>query len=268
MVLSTALVQKPAYIAIDEPESHLHPSLQIEFLTTLASYAKHGVLFSTHSVGLARSTAEKIYAVQKIAAGNSMVREFDGSKNLVELLGNLSYSTISPLGYSKLLLVEGATEIKVFQQFLRKLGSEKDITMVPLGGTQLIRDGVEIELTELIRLVGDSNLVSVIIDSERADENDPIEKSRQAFLDLCKKLGISTHATKFRATENYFSDIAVKSALGQNFCALDSYAKLSDSKNGWAKADNWRIASKENLDDFLKTDLGEFLKSVCDHHIE
>lgn len=50
VVLGNALVRGADFIAIDEPETHLHPSLQLDFLTTLASYATRGVLYGTHSI--------------------------------------------------------------------------------------------------------------------------------------------------------------------------------------------------------------------------
>ena len=60
MVLASAAFRRPSYILIDEPEMGLHPSLQLDFLTTLGSYATEGVIFSTHSLGLARASAERI----------------------------------------------------------------------------------------------------------------------------------------------------------------------------------------------------------------
>lgn len=42
MVLANAATRQPAFILIDEPELNLHPSLQLDFLTTLGSYAKRG----------------------------------------------------------------------------------------------------------------------------------------------------------------------------------------------------------------------------------
>ena len=65
IVLAAALVQNPPYILIDEPELSLHPALQLKFLATLGMYARKGILYSTHSIGLARSSATRIYAVKK-----------------------------------------------------------------------------------------------------------------------------------------------------------------------------------------------------------
>ena len=50
LVLVNAAIRSPSYILIDEPELNLHPSLQVDFLTTLASYAQYGVLFATHEI--------------------------------------------------------------------------------------------------------------------------------------------------------------------------------------------------------------------------
>ncbi len=74
LVLATVAVRQQDFIFIDEPETSLHPSLQIDFLTTLGSYANQGVLFGTHSIGLARAIGQQIYAVKRIRQGESQVR--------------------------------------------------------------------------------------------------------------------------------------------------------------------------------------------------
>lgn len=58
-------VANPIFILIDEPELNLHPSLQLDFLTSLASFSSTGIVFGTHSIGLARSSSERIYSVFK-----------------------------------------------------------------------------------------------------------------------------------------------------------------------------------------------------------
>lgn len=66
LVLANAVTKQPSYILIDEPELNLHPSLQLDFLTTLASYAREGILFGTHSIGLARAAFVEICRRAKI----------------------------------------------------------------------------------------------------------------------------------------------------------------------------------------------------------
>jgi len=167
LVLVNAAIRRPAFILIDEPELNLHPSLQLDFLTTLASYADEGVYFATHSYGLARASAERVYALSRIAQGESDVRPLESVNRLSEFLGELSFAGYRDMGFEKILLVEGPTEVKTIQQFLRLLGKDHKVVLLPLGGSSMINDRRGTELEEVKRI---SENVSALIDSERAAE--------------------------------------------------------------------------------------------------
>jgi hypothetical protein len=98
LVLVNAAVARPAYILIDEPELNLHPSLQLDFLTAVGKYAEHGLLFATHSIGLVRSAADRIYTVRREAEKGSRVTLYEATANLPEFLGALSYSQAHAVG--------------------------------------------------------------------------------------------------------------------------------------------------------------------------
>lgn len=261
ITLSNALVRKPSFIFIDEPESHLHPSLQVDFLTTLAGYATNGIAFSTHSIGLARSVADRTYAITRQNEISSCAI-FEKQAHLAELLGNLSYSGYYPAENGYILLVEGTTEVKTFQVLLRKLKKDHAFVILPLGGKSLIRENTDVEINEVVRIAGGANKVFAIIDSERQEKTADLDKEHKAFKLTCEKLGISLLITERRATENYFSDDAIKKSLGVNFSSLAEYGLLKDSKNGWSKTDNWRIAANETDEFFLSHDLGVFIAGL------
>jgi ABC-type cobalamin/Fe3+-siderophores transport system ATPase subunit len=261
ITLATALVKKPSFILIDEPESHLHPSLQVDFLTTLASYAEYGIAFSTHSIGLARSLADRIYAVIK-RENKSQCIVYEKQAHLAELLGNLSYSGYFPSENAYVLLVEGSTEVKVFQVLLRKLKKDHSFVILPLGGSQLIGENRANEIAEVIRIAGGADKVYAVVDSEQAGADAPLAKERAAFKDTCNKLGIKCLITSRRATENYFSQNAIQNALGKSYTALSEYELLKNSQNGWAKSDNWKIAAAESDLFFNSHDLGKFLAEL------
>src|SRR5258706_10963502 len=103
----------------------------------------------------------------------------------------MSYSSFADLGHDRLLLVEGVTEIKAVQQFLRILGKDHTTVVLPLGGSAMIRAGVEGELAELRRI---SRNVSVLIDSERTSETASLPNDRAAFLRDCLALGFRAQA--------------------------------------------------------------------------
>jgi ABC-type cobalamin/Fe3+-siderophores transport system ATPase subunit len=258
LVLGTAAIRVPTFVLIDEPELNLHPSLQLSFLTTLASYSQRGVLFSTHSIGLARAMADRVYAVKRIEQGESEVRLLEGVPRYTEFLGELSFNGYQELGFDEVLLVEGPTEVRTIQQFLRMLKKDHKIVLLQLGGRSMINGSREQELQELTRV---SKNILALIDSERAAAGEPLEKPRQAFVEICQKIGIKCCVLERRATENYLSDEAIKRIKGSGFKALGPHEKLSPPNN-WGKSENWKIAGQMNLSDLKGTDLLAFLESL------
>jgi hypothetical protein len=256
LVFANAAVRTPSYILIDEPELNLHPSLQLDFLTTLASYARQGIMFATHNIGLARASADRIYALRKIAEGECQVTDFEGMQSLSEFLGELSFSGYRELGFDKVLLVEGSTEVKTVQQLLRLYKKDHIIVLLPLGGSQMINAGREFELQEIKRI---SPKVSALIDSERIAAPNPLAAGRGAFVEVCAKVGIPCHVLERRAIENYLTDSAVKKVKGEKYRSLKPYEKLGDVSPAWGKAENWRIAREMSEADLANTDLAAFL---------
>ncbi|MBD1937564.1 ATP-binding protein [Microcoleus sp. FACHB-68] len=259
LVLANAAIKEPSYILIDEPELNLHPSLQLDFLTTLGQYASQGVFFATHSIGLARASAERIYTVRK-GDESSKVIKYETSPSLVEFLGELSFSTYREFGFDKVLMVEGRTDIKTMQQFLRKYGKDHEILILSLGGSSFITPESESELEEVKRI---SDNIFVLIDSEKESLDETLEPKRQAFVEMCEQIGITCHVLERRATENYFTDRAIKKVKGEKYGALAHYEKLENAPHGWKKAENWRIAQEMSKEELEATDLGKFIKALC-----
>jgi ABC-type cobalamin/Fe3+-siderophores transport system ATPase subunit len=259
LAFTSAAVRNPSYVLIDEPEINLHPSLQRDFLISLASYGTKGVVFSTHSIGLARSIADSLYSVRRIHEGESVIRLYEETPNLGEFLGSLNFSGYQELGFNKVLLVEGPSEIRTIEHFLRLLGLNHQIVMLPLGGASMINPKAGPQLEELKRIT--TNIVA-LVDSERTALGAPLDSDHVGFEAACKTSEIRLHILDRRATENYFTDAAVKGALGGSYSALGPYERLSDSSRPWAKENNWRIAREMSLDDLKGTDLGTFLESL------
>src|SRR5262249_9844386 len=255
-VLLNVLVRRPSFLFIDEPELNLHASLQLDFLQTLARYTDYGVLFATHSMGLARTAADTIYTLTKPVGGASTMRPYGADRELVTLLGQLSFDRRPDLGFSKVLLVEGKSELRALAQFLRFYRKEHEVLMLPLHGDEMIRGDVQNELSDLLRIGGN---VQYLIDSERGAAGGPLGENRQALVDLCQKLGINGHVLDRRALENYFTDAAVKRAFGSSASVLGSFDKKGTSQN-WPKTNNWRAALEMSKSDIDGTDRGQFLE--------
>lgn len=260
IVFACAAIKKPDYIFIDEPELSLHPSLQIDFLTSLASYVTKGVVFATHSIGLARSIGDRIFSLQKKDSG-VICKPFEQTPNYAEFLGEMSFSSFKELGFESILLVEGVTDVKTIQQFLRLLGKDHKVIVLPLGGDQLAKGNVELELAELVRITSPGN-IAALVDSERSSAGAAPISARTLFEQSCKKLGFKVQLTQLRAIENYLSDRAIKEEFGPSFSALNPYQPLKAASNPWDKKESWRVARRMKWPEIDSTDVGQFLASL------
>jgi energy-coupling factor transporter ATP-binding protein EcfA2 len=258
LVFGNAAFRKPDYIFIDEPELNLHPSLQVDFLTSLASYASEGIIFATHSLGLARTLGDRLYSLKRETDGINC-KLFEQTPNYAEFVGELSFSSFKELGYSQILLVEGVSHVRTIQQFLRKINKDHQVVILPLGGDQLAKADMEIELAELKRITSN---VAVLVDSERVSADTEPAARRKSFEESCHRLGFKVCLTKLRATENYLSDRAIKLVKGDKYNALSQYQKLEESQQPWAKHENWRIAREMSWTEIETTDIGIFLASL------
>jgi predicted ATPase len=252
-----AAARKPSFLLIDEPELHLHPALQSDFLTSLTSYtSSESVLFATHSLGLARTVGDHIFAFQR-EDERIRVQPFDQTAGFAEFLGEMSFAGYRELGFKTVLLVEGRTDVKAVQQILRMLDKDHSVIVLPLGGSAMITDSAESEMAELLRLGAE---VFVLVDSEREAADAPLSRERADFLTMCARLGFQAHATERRALENYLTDAAIKAVKGQKYSALAPFATLG--ARDWAKPENWRIVREMRWEDLENTDVGLFLSRL------
>lgn len=116
----------------------------------------------------------------------------------------------------------------------------------------------EVELDEVLRITTN---VAAVIDSERPSAGAQLEPKRQALVDLFNRRRLKLHVLERRATENYFTDVAVKQTFGASFRALAPFEKLSDANPHWGKGQNWQLASA-SAEAIYNTDLGRFLMTL------
>jgi len=67
--------------------------------------------------------------------------------------------------------------------------------------------------------------------------------------DLFNRKGLKLHVLERRATENYFTDVAVKQTFGASFRALAPF-EMSDANPHWgkkAKTGNWRLRQQRQF---------------------
>jgi hypothetical protein len=258
LTLVSVAIRRPSIVLIDEPELNLHPSRQVDLLQALTSLTGAGaIVFATHSMGLARSVAEKIYTVLrgKGKAFSEMKVLGDPSTGL-ELVGEMSYSLQAAVGVEGILFAEGVTDVMPLRRFLRLYGKEHRVLVIPMRGGADLHANRQQDWEELRRL---QVKIFALIDSERKSAGAPLDQRRQDFLAMMSSLGYAAKALDRRAIENYFPDHAISMAFPGS-SALGEYDKPKGGN--WAKADNWQIAEYVTKADLDGTDLGEWLEAL------
>jgi ABC-type cobalamin/Fe3+-siderophores transport system ATPase subunit len=261
-VLANALFKKPAYILIDEPENGLHPRLQQTFIRALAAKSTRGLIAASHSIGLARSTADMIYTVAKEENGIT-VRAFGESHrydpSITDTLHELGYAQFVEMGGDCILLVEGQTDIKAFREILRKFNVEQNFIIWHLGGSGFLDSGdVTHELMEVKRL--NPKKVAVIFDSECTAANAPLAKKFQDFKDTAEKLGYLVFPTDLHSTENYISQSALNAVYPTSgYRALTPFEDFKTVQPRWGKKNNWKLFREMSRAEIEATGLGKFI---------
>jgi hypothetical protein len=126
LALVNPLFKSPSFILIDEPENSLHPKMQETFIRALASKSRLGLVAASHSIGLARSAADRIYSLEREGEGLTLKPFGESHKPTVaQSLHELGYSQFLDIGGNNILLVEGRTDIKALREILRKFGIEQ-----------------------------------------------------------------------------------------------------------------------------------------------
>ena len=241
---------------IDEPETSLHASLQQALMKLISDNTNGPVIFTTHSVGLARAVADKIISIKQ-ENGISFARDFASARNPLELIGEITFSAWRDVGCKGVLFVEGPNDTRICREWMRLLGKGQEWVILPIGGSTTI-DALGCEaIAQIINLYPN---VAVMIDSERAALDEPLEAKRQEFLDGCIRVGIKCLATSRRSTDTYLSQISIEKAFGSNAKALGHYEKLAD--HGWSKKHGYKAAQLMELGEIENTDVGMFLLSL------
>lgn len=261
IVAANVLVKSPSILLIDEPELNLHASLQGQFLALLARYVAGPVIFSTHSLGLARSAADRLLVVAGDDFGRARASDYLATPSLSSILGELGYGGLNDLAYKAVLLVEGVADVRLFQELLSKFGVRHEVVIVPLGGDDLANGRRDIELAELKRL---SELIFAVVDSEKTSPQASVAPRRLAFQRNCHAQGIECHVLERRAIENYLDQDVARHVLNvPHAVAFGEFDKCGPDWS-WSKEKNWRIMERMSLPSIEGTDLASFARKVAE----
>ena len=226
-------------ICIDEPEIHMHPKLQREFLEYLLENTDNQYFIATHSSAFI-NTKNKDVSVFKVSQNKegftecSFVSRMDELASLVDSLGCKASDIIQS---NCVIWVEGPSDRIYLNYWIHGIDPELtegiDYSIMFYGGRLLKHltgenDSSDESFINLLRINKNS---FVVIDSDRGKENDEISPTKKR---IQKEFGNNCWITDGREIENYLNhsqymtvakemdqSFVIKSGIYKNLLAKD-----------------------------------------------
>jgi predicted ATPase len=248
---------------VEEPELHIHPTMQRKLLDRIAEYGVQ-LIATTHSPTVlnwfVRNSGRVFRTEFEEADKRTTVKEARDLAELRDLLASIGASPADVLLADKVLLVEGPNDIPVYRAFLEKAPSFRgqNIPVLSLGGTTAAGKNFDAGLW--------SNLhpkISAIFDSERRGSRRDPEKSRDMIRASLEAAGIPCLLTERRATENYLAPRALSVVYKTALDKVDPFGDPNLARQGVVQFDkrrNGEVARAMEWSDIEKTDIGTYLE--------
>ncbi len=250
IILATAVVSFDNCIyCIEEPEIHLHPTLQRDFLQFITSETSNEYLITTHSPTLINAnlymppkTRNEIQVFHlQYSDGNTLVRAVNGTQNSIDALNDLGVKASDLLQTNAIIWVEGPSDRIYINHFLKLLAPDLieglHFSIMYYGGRilshlSLQRSTEENQVPEeLIEILKINQRSIVVIDSDKEDENSPLNQTKQRIQQECSESESICWITDGREIENYLPQnvvaLAYKEITGQDLkITISNYGKF------------------------------------------
>lgn len=206
-------------VCIDEPEIHIHPTMQRKLIRYLHDHTSNQYFMATHSAHLLDMHEVAVFRVS-LVDGATNVTWAQAADEKSDICADLGYRASDLMQSNCVIWVEGPSDRIYINHWLQSYDSELDehvhYSVMFYGGRLLFHlsadDPVVKEFISLRRL---NRRLVVLIDSDRAKRGERINATKQR---ICKELGDGdggfAWVTAGREVENYVPPELIRAAVG------------------------------------------------------
>ncbi len=211
IILVTAVTSlENSICCIEEPEIHLHPRAQIEFLDYLIHDTSNDYLITTHSptlinYGLQNELVQVVHLFQQNGVTRS--QRVDCNTDGIKALYDLGNKPSDLMQANSVIWVEGYTDVLYLRKWLTlcapNLVEGRDfvfITYREFSRLNLNHNLVQEKLTNVFQL---NPSVILVMDSDLKNDRDSLDIQKIEFKNTCEQSGGLVWITKRREIENY-----------------------------------------------------------------
>jgi putative ATP-dependent endonuclease of OLD family len=265
--------KKNQIFGVEEPETYLHPELQLDLLSSIITLAEDSQFFlTTHSPIYAGSTNDSDIVIVK---KENQLSEYFNHQNrddildmVIQELGIRPNYNLLNSNYRKVVFVEGSNDCKFWNLAFSKIHGSipSDILFIPCGGSQ-VEFFVNADLCQKI-----NRRFIVIVDSDAGASDFAAKQANNLSLkQKVESVGGEFRMLRKREIENYYHLEAIKRLLVNhsnvaninfNNIIINSYNDIKfEIKTHIIEAANVQLKAKNNMAIFTEMTRDEWLQA-------
>ncbi len=236
IIASEILVRKEEIILLEEPEVHLHPSMQKRLMNFILNSTSNQFFITTHSASIIDTKAAHIFGVSN-RSGQAKIERLLTSQQKFSACRSIGYRASDLLQTNCIIWVEGPSDRIYLVSWLNEkdpdLREGEHFTIMFYGGILLSHLTLEDEsFGEFINILSICRHAAILLDSDRASENQNLRPTKVRILDEIAEVGGFSWVTAGREIENFYSNNDRDTAIRE---IHPSAVKTSAKGNRYAK---------------------------------